>query len=48
MEILVALLIFVIYRAATSERRSEERQRKVAEQYARESRATWKTDEKDS
>jgi hypothetical protein len=45
MEILGALIIYVLYRAVTSERRSVERQRKVAERYARESRATWEADE---
>tara|TARA_R110000803_G_scaffold58844_3_gene117124 strand:- start:662 stop:814 length:153 start_codon:yes stop_codon:yes gene_type:complete len=47
MEILGVLLIYVLYRAVTSEKRSIKRQRKVAERYAKESEATWKNDEED-
>jgi hypothetical protein len=42
MEIIGILFLYVFYRAVTSERRSLERQRKVAERYEKESRETWK------
>jgi hypothetical protein len=44
MEIIGILVLYVFYRAVTSERRSLERQRKVAERYRKKSLETWKND----